>query len=50
MFGSNNTLTVEIVYRDTLTKRFDTSMFWEVLAANGITKEEIFAAIDNEDL
>jgi len=46
MFGSNKTLDVKKKY----TKRFDTDMFWEVLAANGITKEEIFAAIDNEDL
>lgn len=49
MFGSNKSLDVTNTYRS-YTKRFDTSMFWEVLAANGITKEEIFAAIDNEDL
>ena len=48
MFGSNKTLDVK--RNNGFTKRFDTSMFWEVLAANGITKEEIFAAIDNEDM
>lgn len=47
MFGSNKTLDVK---KNGYTKRFDTDMFWEVLAANGITKEEIFSAIDNEDL
>lgn len=49
MFGSNNTITVKAVKYGYI-KKLDTSMFWEVLAANGITKEEIFAAIDNEDL
>ena len=45
MFGSNKTIDVTNGY----TKHFDTSMFWEVLEANGITKEEIYAAIDYED-
>ncbi len=46
MFGSNNKLDIS---KNRYTKQFDTSMFWEVLEANGITKEEIFAAIDNDE-
>ena len=47
IFGSNNTLAVRCDRFD-FVKRFETAMFWEVLAAQGITKEELFKAIDNE--
>ena len=47
IFGSNNVLAVRCSRYDYV-KRFETAMFWEVLAAQGITKEELFKAIDNE--
>lgn len=47
IYGSNNVVVVRNEKYD-FVKRFETAKFWEVLAANGITKEEIFAAIDNE--
>ena len=50
VFGSNDVLVVRNEEEDlNYVKRFETAMFWEVLAANGITKEELFAAIDNEN-
>ena len=47
LFGANKVLAVRGQDYEYV-KRFETAYFWEVLAANGITKEEIFAAIDNE--
>lgn len=47
VFGNNKVLAVRSSSYD-FVKRFETAMFWEVLAANGITREEIYAAIDNE--
>lgn len=47
IFGSNEVITVRNEEYD-FVKRFETGMFWEVLAAQGITKDELFKAIDNE--
>ena len=47
IYGSNQVLAVRGVEFEYV-KHFETAMFWEVLAAQGITKEELFKAIDNE--
>ncbi len=47
IFGSNEVISVRNEKYD-FVKRFETAQFWEVLAAQGITKEELFKAIDNE--
>lgn len=47
MFGSNDVIAVRNEDYQYV-KRFETALFWETLEANGITKEELFAAIDNE--
>ena len=50
IFGSNSIVSVkgDTHMGSPYVKRFETAMFWEVLAAQGITKEELFKAIDNE--
>lgn len=50
IFGSNNIVSVkgDTHMGSPYVKRFETAMFWEVLAAQGITKDELFKAIDNE--
>lgn len=47
IFGSNKILSIRNEEYQ-FVKHFETEYFWETLEANGITKEELFAAIDNE--
>jgi TolB-like protein len=47
IFGSNKILSIRNE-KYQFVKHFETEYFWETLEANGITKEELFAAIDNE--
>lgn len=47
IFASNKVVTVRSDEYDYV-KRFETEYFWEVLSANGIAREELAAAINNE--
>ena len=47
LFEENNFLTVR--YNSKHVRRFQTAAFWEALAQEGITKDEIYAAVANEE-